>query len=79
VYRCDPEDVIEFSEQLDFLRTLLQVPAAPVEALAAATLREIYQLRNADRDWLVQAGRMMNLLLKDDYDRLQAILAQVHF
>jgi hypothetical protein len=49
-----------------------------VDALAAATIREIYQLRKADRAWLVQAGRMMSLLLKDDYDRLRVILSQIH-
>jgi hypothetical protein len=78
VYTCDAEDVIAFSEHLDFLRTLLQVNGAPTDALAAAVIRMIYQLRQADRSWLVQAGRMLNLLLKDDYDRLRVILSQVH-
>lgn len=78
VHSCPIEEVIEFSEQLDFLRTLLQIGGAPVDALAAATIREIYQLRKADRAWLVQAGRMMSLLLKDDYDRLRVILSQIH-
>jgi hypothetical protein len=27
---------------------------------------------------LVEAGRMLNLLLKDDYDRLRVILSQIH-
>jgi hypothetical protein len=54
------------------------VGGAPTDALAAATMREIYQLRKADRAWLVEAGRMLNLLLKDDYDRLRVILSQIH-
>jgi hypothetical protein len=78
VYYCSAEEVIHFSEQLDFLRTLLQVMGAPVEALTAAAIRQVYQLRNADRDWLVAAGRMLSLLLKDDYDRLRVILGQLH-
>ena len=78
VYRCTLEEVIQFSQDLDFLRTLLQVTGAPVDALTAATIREIYQLRKADRVWLVQAGRMLSLLLKDDYDRLRIILSQIH-
>ncbi|MGB3237886.1 MAG: hypothetical protein WBB29_06300 [Geitlerinemataceae cyanobacterium] len=78
VYYCTPEEVIHFSEQLDFLRTLLQVTNAPVEALTAAAVRKIYQYRKADRDWLVKAGRMLSLLLKDDYDRLRLILSQIH-
>jgi hypothetical protein len=78
VYYCDPDEVIEFSEQLDFLRTLLQVSGAPVEGLVAAVIREIYQLRKADRTWLVNAGRSLSILLKDDYDRLRIILGQIH-
>ena len=78
VYRCEPEAIIYFSEQLDFLRTLLQVNGAPVEALTAAAIREVYQLRKADRDWLVKAGRTLSVLLKDDYDRLKVILSQIN-
>jgi HAS barrel domain len=78
VYYCEPEEIVHFSETLDFLRTLLQVNGAPVDGLAAATIREIYQLRKGDRAWLVQAGRMLSLLLKDDYDRLRMILSQIH-
>lgn len=70
--------IINFSEQLDFLRTLLEVNGAPVEALTAAAIREVYQLRKADRDWLVKAGRTLSVLLKDDYDRLKVILSQLH-
>lgn len=78
VYYCEPEEVIHFSEKLDFLRTLLQVNGAPVDGLAAAAIREIYRLRRADRSWLVQAGRTLSILLKDDYDRLRIILSQIH-
>ncbi|MGG6265878.1 HAS-barrel domain-containing protein [Leptolyngbya sp. AN03gr2] len=78
VYACDTKEIVEFSNELDFLRTLLQVGSAPVDALTAAAIREIYQLRKADRAWLVQAGRMLSLLLKDDYDRLRVILSQIH-
>lgn len=78
VYRCSTAEILNFTEKLDFLRTLLQIPGTPVDALLAATLREIYQLRQLDRSWLVQAGRTLSLLLKEDYDRLQAILSQIH-
>lgn len=79
VYQCEASEIIHFSEQLDFLRTLLQVNGAPVEALTAAAIREVYQLRKADRDWLIKAGRTLSILLKDDYDRLRYILSQLHF
>lgn len=78
VYSCEPEEVIHFSQGFDFLRTLSQVSGAPVDGLVAAAIREIYQLRKGDRAWLVQAGRMLSLVLKDDYDRLQTILSQIY-
>lgn len=78
VYRCDPEAVIGFTEELDFLRTLLDMTAAPVDSLVAAVIRHGYQLRNLDRTWLVQAGRALSIQLKDDYDRLRVVLGQIH-
>ncbi|MGB3296004.1 MAG: HAS-barrel domain-containing protein [Phormidesmis sp.] len=78
VYRCDAAEVVRFTEELDWLRTLLQVSGVPTESLAAAAIREVYGLRDLDRDWLVRAGRMVSLLLRDDYDRLRMILSQIH-
>ncbi len=78
VYRCTPNEVLAFTEKLDFLRTLLQVQGAPNDSLLAAAIREVYRLRKADRSWLVQAGRSLTVLLRDDYDRLRIILSQIH-
>ncbi len=78
VHRCSPEEIIAFSDRLDFLPTLLRLSAAPVDDLMAAILREGYQLRKADRRWLVEAGRALAVFLREDYDRLRLILNQVH-
>lgn len=78
VYHCQTDEIIRFTEELDFLRILFDVPTVPVDSLLAAVLREIYRLRQADREWLVEAGRKLSTLLKDDYDRLRYILSQVH-
>ncbi len=78
VYQCQPEAIIKFTEQLDFLRTLLSISNTPVESMIAAAIREVYQLRKADREWLIKAGRSLSVLLKDDYDRLRFILSQIH-
>ncbi|MFN4280048.1 HAS-barrel domain-containing protein [Thermosynechococcus sp.] len=77
VYSCPPEEVIAFSGTLSFLRTLLTLRYGPGDALVAATLRSLYQLRRRDRQWLVQASQYLNRLLKDDYDRLRGILEQL--
>lgn len=78
VYRCHPSEIINFSENLNFLRILLQISTVPKEALIAATIREIYQLRDLNRSWLVKAGRTLTVLLREDYDTLQYILSQIH-
>ncbi len=78
VFRCTTDEVLDFTEKLDFLRTLLQVQGAPNDGLIAAAIREVYRLRKADRSWLVAAGRALTVLLKDDYDRLRMILSQIH-
>lgn len=78
VYACDVKEIEHFTDELNFLRTLVQMTNAPVDELIAAVLRNVYQVRKCDRNWLVQAGRKLSLLLKDDYDRLGAILGQVH-
>ncbi|MEM7771213.1 MAG: hypothetical protein AAF327_11980 [Cyanobacteria bacterium P01_A01_bin.37] len=78
VYTCESRHIVNFSERLDFLRSLLQIPGAPVDSLVAAVIRTTYQHRKGDRPWLVKAGRMLSLLLKDDYDRLRIILNQIH-
>jgi hypothetical protein len=78
VYRCGGDEVMAFTEQLDFLKTLLDMGNAPVDSLVAAVLRHCYQLRQLERQWLVNAGRSLSIFLKDDYDRLRMILGQIH-
>jgi hypothetical protein len=78
VYHSQGEAIIQFTKELDFLRTLLFINGAPVDSLVAATIRGIYQLRQYDREWLIKAGRHLSILLKDDYDRLRYILSQIH-
>lgn len=79
VYHCDAAEVIHFTDNLDFLRTLLQVKDIPVESLVAAAVRDVYRLRSANREWLLNVGRTLSTLLKDDYDRLRYILSQIHW
>jgi hypothetical protein len=79
VYQCEPKEIIAFTEQLEFLRTLTQLTSAPVDGLIGAVLRHLYEIRHADSQWLIQAGRKLSLILKDDYDRLRAILDQCQY
>ncbi|MBC8122887.1 MAG: hypothetical protein H7Y22_13745 [Gemmatimonadaceae bacterium] len=77
VYRCTASEIAHFSDRLDFLRTVLQVSGAPVDELVAAAVRLCYGAHGHSRSWLVQAGREVSQLLKDDYDRLGAVLRRI--
>lgn len=61
-----------------YLSLLVSAEAAvPVDQLLAAHLRQVYEQRGNDRDWLDLAAREIARLLKDDYDRVVPILEAV--
>jgi hypothetical protein len=75
VHICDDAELIEFTEQPHFLRTLINSAQAPVEELTAALLRRGTEAREeTGREWLVDTGRALARLLKEDYDKLRTIL-----
>ncbi|AFY62209.1 hypothetical protein [Synechococcus sp. PCC 6312] len=78
VYPCTSLELSPFAQNPLFLRTILHFGGGPVDAVIAATLRQMYQQQNYDQAWLIQAGRNLNTLLKEDYDRLRGILEQIH-
>ncbi len=77
VYWCSVDDMRQFCQQTEFLRTLLQVNSIPTDELLAAVIRGCYKILNFDRAWLVKVGRYLSILLKDDYDRLSAIIRKL--
>ncbi len=77
VIPCTRGEIATFCQELTFLRTLLGIAGVPVDELIAATLRQGYWAVGNSRPWLVQAGREVSLLLKDDYDRLGAIVRRL--
>jgi hypothetical protein len=74
VYACEPDEVAALTERLDFLRTLITFRQAPTDELVASCLRQAFRLRGSDREFLMGAGRALTNLLKNDYDRLSAIM-----
>lgn len=80
VYPCDARELIAFTDQTDFFRTILFAYQIPSDELLAATVRGAARARasgGGDRAYLVRAGREIASLLKDDYDRLSAILRRI--
>jgi hypothetical protein len=78
VYECTGDELARFTEATDFFRTLLFAYQIPSDELLAAVIRSAARARpNDERAYLVRAGREVASLLKDDYDRLTAILRRI--
>jgi hypothetical protein len=80
VYACGRAEVVRFGAETDFFRTVLFGRNAVADELLAASIRAIARAQAQEyegRDYLVRAGREVAGLLKDDYDRLTAILRRI--
>ena len=78
---CDASEVIAFTQQFDYFRTVLAAGGdVPADELLAATLRAASRYRGGgepDRDFLIQAGRELARLLNDDLLRLDGLLRRI--
>lgn len=74
---CTPEEIRLITSQMDFLRTLANFRNTPTEEVVAACIREANNARGGDFEFLVAAGKELANLLRDDYDRLQAIMRRI--
>jgi hypothetical protein len=77
VYACTAEEVCAFTEQLSYLRTILMNLQLPSDELAAAAIRQARDCRPLDPTFALRAGRQLAQLLKEEYDRLRAILSRI--
>jgi len=78
VYLCPPEEIKEFSQSFDFLNILLttRLPVSP-EELIAACLRQMSQVYEDRRAFLVAAGKELAILLSGQFNQLKAILERI--
>jgi hypothetical protein len=78
VRACSPAEVCALTETPDFLRTLLNVPGeVSADELIAATLRHAYACRQQDFAFLVRMGKQVAILLREDPERLAALLRKL--
>jgi hypothetical protein len=75
VQECAPAEVCVLTDAPDFARRLLTAPNLPhSDELLAACLRDAYRCRNNDFTFLVRIGKQLANLLRDDPERLTALL-----
>jgi hypothetical protein len=78
VYECTGAELVQFTEVTDFFRGPLFSQHIPGDELLAAVIRSAARARvGSEREYLVRAGREVASLLKDEYDRLTAILRRI--
>ena len=78
VYLCPDGEVTEFSQSFDFLNILINahLPVS-VEELVAASLRQMSQVYEDRRAFLVAAGKELTILLSGQFNQLKAILERI--
>lgn len=77
VYSCSANEVKQITQKMDYLRILLNSGTILCEELVEASIRNAYVARGNDRGYLIDVGRELSNLLKDNYDRLSAILRRI--
>ncbi|NPV26455.1 MAG: hypothetical protein HPY81_03150 [Firmicutes bacterium] len=76
VEECTEEEVVGITSNFNYLHTLCFSQAGSDE-LIAACLRRASQAHPVPRQYLIDAGKELVRLLKDDYDRFNAILRRL--
>lgn len=71
------KDVENATDDFGFLRLLLNISKVPSDELLAAAIREAHSQIGADDRFLLEAGRSMSHLFRNDYDRLVCILKKI--
>lgn len=77
VYTCDAREIAMITEKKDYIRTLLNSGVNLSEELVESSLRYGYYARGCSRDFLIESGRELTSLLKDNYDKLSSILKKI--
>lgn len=80
VYTCTPQEVGDFTGtgNFDYLRTLAGIGGTLSDELLIAAVQQTCRASQAtSRQTLVEVGKELARLLRDDYDRLQSILRRI--
>ena len=78
VMACDRQETGAIPDAPDFLRAALAFPVETnADEIIAACLRRAFQCRDQDFAFLVRAGKRLALLLRDDPERLSALLRKL--
>ncbi len=76
---CGAEEIVYFTDGLDFVRLIVNAGAVPMVDLLAASIREAAAARSPEHqhDFLVKAGRRLAELLSGDLTTLKHVLNMI--
>ena len=75
---CSDSEVCALTERMDYLRAVIDSRDCPAcDEVIAASLRVASRCRQNDPDYLIRAGTEVAMLLREEYDRLSALLRKI--
>jgi hypothetical protein len=78
IVTCSDAEVVQFTADFTYFRTVLNAKDAPADELLAASLRLAANARGAQgHEYLVKAGRELSRLLAFDAVRLEGLLRRI--
>ena len=77
VHICNEEEIRKFTEDKDFLRNIISTNKAQADELIISFIRQAWAACGKDQIFLVDLGKELSILLKDDYDRLKSIMRRI--
>jgi hypothetical protein len=78
IVTCERDEIIRFTDDFTYFRTVLNAKDAPADELLAASLRLAAEARGPQgREFLVRAGRELSRLLAFDAARLEGLLRRI--
>ena len=78
IVTCSRDEIVQFTNDFTYFRTVLNAKDAPADELLAASLRLAAEVRGSQgREFLVRAGRELSRLLAFDAVRLEGLLRRI--
>jgi len=75
---CTPDEVQAFTRSCVYFRTLIGIGGTLADELLIAAIQQTCQVHgDAGRSFLVQAGKELARLFRDEYDRMESILRRI--
>lgn len=72
-YQCDDNDLNCIREDLNFIKYILNGKTGVEDELIAAAIRNLYYATNHEESYLIDVGKELIRLLKNDFDRYVTI------